>query len=45
MMNVEYVMGLAIADLPLYDPTCFQRMEKAFSSLFCGNYVTPADSG
>lgn len=39
MMNAEFNIGLHETDFPLYDPTRVQKMEEAFSALFCANYL------
>lgn len=33
-------MGLYETELPLYDPTCMQKMEEEFSSLFYVDYLS-----
>lgn len=40
MMNAEHNLGMSPTDIPLYDPTLFQKMEEAFSDLFCGDYLS-----
>lgn len=34
MINIKNGLGLAVPDIPLYDPTCFQPIQEASSSLF-----------
>ena len=43
MINIENGLGLAVPDIPLYDPTCFQPIQEAFSSLFYGDYLSELD--
>ncbi|CAI9278705.1 unnamed protein product [Lactuca saligna] len=39
MMNAEHNLGLIDTDIPLYAPTRLQKMEEAFSALFCFDYL------
>lgn len=40
IMNIEHNLGLSETDIPLYDPIRVQKMEEAFSTLFCGDYFS-----
>lgn len=40
MMNIEFKMGHHENDFSLYDPSCMQKMEEAFSALFCDGYLS-----
>lgn len=40
MMNVEFNMSLHETELHFYCPTRVQKMEAAFSALFCKNYLS-----
>ncbi|CAI9274610.1 unnamed protein product [Lactuca saligna] len=39
-MNPEHNLGLSATDILLYDPTHFQKIEKANSALFYGDYLS-----
>lgn len=40
MMKAEHNLGLYATDIPLYDPTCFQKTGDTFSFLFYGDYLS-----
>lgn len=38
-MNAKHNLGLIETNIPLYAPTRVQKMEEAFSTLFCFDYL------